>query len=75
MGNLLKLVGEYPTYVLQPGAFLAGDFLFIERSPETLNKVFVHVLQVLHDQFRTGMGYIDADKKVSMTQVGLICFG
>ena len=72
MGNLLKLVGEYPTYVLQPGAFLAGAFFFWKRSPRTWNNPFFNVLGILHDQFWTGIGCIDADRKVSMTQIGLI---
>ena len=30
MGTLFKLVGEYPTYVLQLGAFLAGACFFLQ---------------------------------------------
>ena len=32
IGNLSQLVGEYPAYVLQPGAFLARAFSSIKKS-------------------------------------------
>ena len=34
--------------------------------------MFLYVLGILQGQFWTGIGYIDADRKVSMTQTGLI---
>ena len=58
MGNHEKWLGigwEYPTYVLQPGAFLAVAFLCVE------NPAFVYVFGVLKNQFWMGVGYIDAD--------------
>ena len=36
MGKLLKLVGEYPTYVLQRGAFLAGAFCFRQKVTKNI---------------------------------------
>ena len=31
VGNGWEMVGVYPTYVLQAGAFLAGAFLFLKN--------------------------------------------
>ena len=33
VGNGWEMVGVYPTYVLQAGAFLAGAFLFLKSLP------------------------------------------
>ena len=32
MGNGWEMIGEYPTYVLRSGAFLAGPFFFPQKS-------------------------------------------
>ena len=58
--------------LLRCGCFLAGAFFFCKKSPGTPNTVFLYVLGILQGQFWTGIGYIDADRKVSMTQTGLI---
>ena len=64
----------YPTCVLQPGAFQAGAFLFSTKHLKSLNDIFVYVSEALQNQFWTEIGYIDADSKVSMTQIGLFVF-
>ena len=58
----------YPTYVLQPG--FSWQVPFLHRKQTT----FVCVSGVLQDQFWPGVVYIDADSKVSVTQVGLFFF-
>ena len=49
-----------------------GSFFFSKKSPGTPNTVFLYVLGILQGQFWTGIGYIDADRKVNMTRTGLI---
>ena len=63
LGMVGKLLG-ISTYVLQPGAFLAGALLFGRKSPGTTSTVFLHVSDILQRQFWTGVGYMDADKKL-----------
>ena len=46
-----------------------GPF-FCKKSPRTLNKAFSEGFCILQDQFWTGIGYIDADWKVGMIQMG-----
>ena len=49
------------SYVLQPGAFLAGAFFFCKESPGTPNTMFCNSFIILQIQFSAGVGYIDAD--------------
>ena len=63
-------MGEYPTYVLQPGAFLAVFF-----SSRCQNKTCFNVFAILQKQFGTGISYIDVDWKVDIPQIGLIFSG
>ena len=51
---------------------LGRGLFFSENSPGTSNNVLFCVFRVLQGQLRPGVGYIDADRKVSMTKTGLI---
>ena len=53
---------------------LGRGIFFRQKSPATLNLVFFNVLRALQDQFWTGIGYIDVDQKVSMTQIMYFLF-
>ena len=68
--NILKQLGmigngwEYPTYVLQLGAFLTEFFCSRKNNTNSSNNKFVYVFRILQDHFGTGSGYIDADEKL-----------
>ena len=56
------------------GHFWQG-FLFLHNSlPKTLDETFLYDFEDLQNQLWTGIGQIDVDPKVCMTQIGSIWF-